>query len=107
MDRIAIVGPPKSGKTTLANAHEAYGYTIICTDQWKHLTWSAQPLAAMAALVEAGRKVVIEGMLVPRLLKHGLDVDMIILLPKPHEPLTPEQRKIWNNVKEGILCSQS
>lgn len=83
--KVALTGPPKSGKTTLAN--QIKDRSIIHADDYSHLTWQEQ---AIAPLVKAATldKFLIEGIQVPRALRKGLEIQIVICLGMSLEPLS-------------------
>jgi hypothetical protein len=86
--RVAIVGGPRTGKSTLANSVK--GVPVVRTDDSKHLPWAEQPHAIIERTPEG--PVVVEGVQTARALRKGLSVDAIVVLETPHTPLTPGQK---------------
>jgi len=86
--KVALTGPPKSGKTTLAN--EIKDRPIIHTDDYAHLAWKDQ---ATAPLIKTATldKFLIEGVQVPRALRKGLEIQIVICLGMSLEPLNTYQ----------------
>lgn len=89
-NRIAIVGGPRTGKTTFARAHaEKLGLPLVSTDDFIPLGWSGS--GAKAADVIAGaRRLLIEGVAVPRALRRLLadhprrrPIERLIILTRP------------------------
>jgi hypothetical protein len=97
--RIAIVGGPRVGKTTLSRSWPIR--RIVSSDDIKHLAWGEQPDAMLALLDEHGldRPFVVEGVQVVRVLRRGLEVDAVIYLDRPHVPRSVGQ----NSMAKGIL----
>ena len=94
--RVAVVGGPRTGKTTYA-----YNQTlrpIYHTDEAMHLPWEEQPLVWIERLKDMPQ-FVIEGVQVARCLRKGLEVDSVVLLDEPYEPLTPRQE----GLRKGVL----
>ena len=95
--RIAIIGPPKSGKTTLARkmSESDAAYNVRSTDETigQGLSWS-DGSAEVATWFDQGDNWLIEGVAVPRALRkwrannpHSRPpVDKIIVLTDIHEP---------------------
>lgn len=88
--RVAIVGGPRSGKTTLARAMAAkLGLPLVSTDDFIPLGWSGA--SAKAAEVIAGAKrLLIEGVTVPRALRRLLEdhprrrpIERLVVLGRP------------------------
>lgn len=94
--RIAVTGPPGSGKTTLTEDVDD-DRPVIHTDDWKHIPWSYQPHKILKAL-EGLDSFVVEGIAVPRLLKRDLKIDLLIILQEPRVVITDAQEKLWNNM---------
>ena len=91
--RLAIAGGPRVGKTTLASLI-ADGRHVIHTDDFISLGWS-EASAHAAKLVNHYERsplnVTIEGVAVPRALRKGMKVDLVIWLSKAREPLSSGQ----------------
>jgi len=102
LDRVAITGPPKSGKTTLSGL--VTDRPVFHTDDWIDLPWKDIPVAILGATQHLDRFVV-EGIQVPRAIKRGLEVDVILVLDEPYIPLSKAQWGLWNNVKETLYTS--
>lgn len=84
-NRVAIVGGPKTGKTTLSN---------LTTDRPVHhdnpnLSWGEQTLHIKMKATQP--KFVVEGVHVARALRRGLEVDAIVHLREPLQDLTAGQ----------------
>jgi hypothetical protein len=86
--RVAIIGGPKAGKTTLANF--VTDRTVLHSDDGKHLGWEAQPEFIKQKLANQD-SFVAEGVHVSRALRKGLKVDAIIHLENPHQELSSGQ----------------
>jgi adenylate kinase family enzyme len=96
--RIAIVGSPRAGKTTLALAMgRETGWLVLHTDDWMGSGWSAVSERAALVLGDA-RDLVIEGVAVVRGLRKALaaapgpPVERCIVLERPRVELTRGQR---------------
>lgn len=87
--RVAIVGGPRVGKTTLAL--KVRDRPVIASDDIKHLEWSEQP-ARMIHLVGARPSFVVEGVQVARALRRGLEVDAVVVLTVPRVKRRPGQK---------------
>jgi len=111
--RVAVVGGPRAGKTTLALgiAWKLGGLAVRHADDLISLGWSdASALLAQEMLASDGG--IFEGVAVVRGLRKALaisaraPVDALVILPDAHEPLTPEQRAMWSaqgTILAGIL----
>jgi hypothetical protein len=94
MERIAIVGWPKTGKTTLAT--EMGGGRS--TDEVMNLGWSEASQEASTWFDQPG-PLIVEGVAVPRALRKWRErnpdkpppIDKLIILRNPHVPLEPGQ----------------
>jgi hypothetical protein len=86
--RIAIVGGPRTGKTTLAKT--CTDRPIHHNDDGKHLSWESQP-EYWKSRVEGQDSFVIEGVQAARALRKGLQVDAVVELDKPHVELSKGQ----------------
>lgn len=99
--RIAIIGGPKTGKTTLAKKIGG----ARSTDELIHLGWSGASQEASKWFDEPGPWM-IEGVALPRALRKWRErnpfqkppVDKIIYLRKPHQPLLPGQMSMSKGV---------
>ncbi len=84
-DRIAIVGGPGTGKTTLskwAGSHRP----VLGTDEYQTMPWEDVPRHVINKTRTLGRKFVVEGVHVARALRKGLEVDAVIHLETLHRP---------------------
>ena len=87
--RIAIAGGPRTGKTTLST--RVTDRPVVHGDDFIALGWS-QASEALAAQVNASvGPLVVEGVQVPRALRKGMAVDVVIWLERPYVTQTPEQ----------------
>jgi adenylate kinase family enzyme len=95
--RIAIVGVPRAGKTTLANLlSQVTGYPILHTDDLMDLGWS-QVSDEVRARLATEPHLIVEGVAVVRGLRKalaapGAPVEQCIVLSTPRLPLTHGQR---------------
>lgn len=79
--RVAIVGGPRMGKTTLAGA--VTDRPVIGSDAYQKLPWEAVPLKMIEDLRDLDRFLV-EGVQTARALRKGLEVDAVIYLSRPN-----------------------
>ena len=87
--RIAIAGGPRTGKTTLSA--RVTDRPVYHGDDHIALGWS-QASEALAAQVNASvGPLLVEGVQVPRALRKGMAVDVVIWLERPYVAQTPEQ----------------
>lgn len=86
--RIAIIGGANTGKSTLAKL--CTDRPIYHTDDYAHLPWSEQPLCILSEMGDI-KRFLIEGFIVPRVLRKGLDVDLVIKLDEPFIPWSKRQ----------------
>ena len=87
--RVAIVGGPKTGKTTLS----CYRQGVIHTDDFIPMGWEAS--ADRAFEIAADREsFVIEGVRAEGALRRGLEVDAVIWLRKPVKARTVAQSRM-------------
>lgn len=108
--RTLIVGPPNSGKTTLALKTAAMetpdSRPVYHTDDVMHLDWSESSKAVSEWMDRPGPWI-IEGCTVARALRkwinlhprQPLPVDEIIYLRESHLPLTTEQNTMWRGMQ--------
>lgn len=94
-DRVAIVGPPKSGKTTIAN--KIKDRFVLCTDDFMGEAWEDVPDFVINALKDK-KRFVVEGVQVARALRKGLDVDVVYYFPTPKKELTKGQKAMGKGV---------
>jgi hypothetical protein len=88
--RIAIVGGPKTGKTT----HYAAMVTdrpVIHTDDWLSLPYEVVPDVVLAKARMLDSFVVEGAAQMARTLRKGLEVDAVFLTTKPKAPRQPRQ----------------
>lgn len=102
-NRIAIVGGPRAGKTTLARLADRH---VIHTDDYRTRTWEAVPHAVIADIrdleadsLSRGNRWIIEGVQVARALRKGLEVDVVLVLNEPLEDLTTRQE----GMRKGVM----
>lgn len=101
---LAIVGLPKTGKTTLANSlGAALGLGVLHTDDFVWLPWAEQADAAMSALnVLSMPNCVIEGITVARMFRRGFNPDCVLwLLGKSGMRSDASMRKLISNGLEA------
>jgi hypothetical protein len=96
-NRIAIVGGPKAGKSTLADSvtdrPRWSSDSIIGTHEW-----DAMPEAVKAACDGMGTRWVVEGVQVARALRKGLQVDAVVHLRGARDVLSPGQETMAKGV---------
>ena len=98
-DRIAIVGGPKVGKTTLGAC--VIDRRVLHTDEFMTKDWGDQPQLILEALADEDRFVV-EGVQVARALRKGLEVDVVIVLTVPRAERTPRQAGLGKAVHKWL-----
>lgn len=87
--RIAIAGGPRTGKTTLSQ--RVTDRPVYHGDDHIALGWS-QASDELARQVNASvGPLLVEGVQVPRALRKGMAVDVVIWLERPYTPQTPDQ----------------
>lgn len=89
--RVAIVGGPQCGKTTLAKT--CTDRPIHHNDDGKHIKWEDQP-AHWKKQVEGQDSFVIEGVQAVRAIRKGLKVDAVIQLDSPYKDLKKGQESM-------------
>jgi hypothetical protein len=101
LPRVAIVGPPRAGKTTLADKH-AGQREVVHTDDFMQLDYEVLGVA-LSGYCAGKPAFVLEGVRAAHALRAGLDVDAAIWLETPFVELTPRQldmakgtRTVWN-----------
>lgn len=98
--RIAIVGGPRAGKTTLSRL--ARDRSVIHTDDFRARSWEAVPHAVIADVLDLAKdtnKYIVEGVQVARCLRKGLEVDVVVVLMDPIEALSPRQE----GMRKGVV----
>lgn len=95
--RIAIIGAPRAGKTTLAKElRSTLGWPILHTDDLVPLGWSAASAEVARALHSTGH-LIVEGVAAVRGLRKALaacscrPVERCIILERPRLPLSRHQ----------------
>jgi hypothetical protein len=98
-ERIAIVAPPKHGKTTLAKAlKERYeSLNVIHCDEYISHSWTEQPLVIIEEVAKH-KEWLIEGVQVARAMRKGLRPDAVVVLEKQLQKHTPKQAQLARNV---------
>lgn len=98
-ERVAIIGPPRSGKTTLSAA-----YKRVChADDFARLGWS-EASGQLALELCSARYDCFEGVAMVRALRKWLDrhpgkpVDRVIYMRTPREPLSAGQSAMAKGV---------
>lgn len=87
--RIAIAGGPRTGKTTLSQ--RVTDRPVFHGDDHIALGWSQASEHLAAQVNAAAGPLVVEGVQVPRALRKGMRVDVVIWLERPYVAQTPEQ----------------
>lgn len=82
--RVAIVGGPGTGKTTLA-AH-THNRPVLGTDDYQKMDWAEIPAALIQRTSELGPAFVVEGVQVARALRKGMTVDAVVVLDTQRRP---------------------
>lgn len=95
--RIAIVGGPKTGKTTLAKT--VTDRPVYHNDDGKHIPWEDQP-EYWKGQVAGQDSFVLEGVQAARALRKGLQVDAVIELDKPWVELNKGQASMHKGHKK-------
>ncbi len=113
--KIAIIGIPKSGKTTLANRlAERLGYPLVHSDDQIGVGWGNQKAFTLEAIAVHGENVIAEGVTVARVLNQW-NPDRVIqcyradLASPRHAPIASRVKRAaqeWNGpfleVSEGV-----
>lgn len=94
--RVAITGWPRAGKTTFAES--ITDRPVVHTDDFKGLPWADVPAAVIAECDQAGPTFAVEGVMVPRSLRKGLMVDVVLWIDGTRERLNPRQAGMGKSV---------
>ena len=96
--RIAIVGGPRAGKTTLSRLTDR---PVIHTDDYRTRSWESVPHAVIADVLDIDNRngFIVEGVQVARALRKGLEVDVVLVLNEPLNELTPRQE----GMRKGVM----
>jgi hypothetical protein len=99
--RIAITGGPNSGKSRLAALLQPFrdGAPMICTDTWKDTVPFLDVPDVALAECRGHERFTVEGVQVARMLRKGLDVDLVIFLRGAAVELTSRQRGLTKGVR--------
>lgn len=97
MPRVAIVGPPRAGKSTLATKCAAYR-EVIHTDDFRHVAYEILGVS-IAGYCSSRPTFVLEGVRAGHALRAGLQVDAAIWLDTPFLDLTPGQENIGKGAR--------
>ncbi len=92
--RIAITGGPSTGKTTLAMASPQAFRRIHTDDLINKVPWGEVHIE-IARLTAGVERFVVEGVRAGGCLRHGLAVDLVIWLERPHVELSTGQLRMW------------
>jgi len=103
--RIAIVGGPRTGKTTLAaKLSRDTGLPLIASDDYKDLGWS-EASQHVADLLAKNEPAIVEGVAVPRALRKMLaarpeerPIDKLIVLEAPKAARSAGQKAMGKGV---------
>lgn len=89
--RVAIVGGPKAGKTTLSRFVK--DRQVVHTDDFRNYAWEDVPESVIKFVNEHSntRGFVVEGTQVARALRKGLEVDAVVVLMEPLQTLSKGQ----------------
>ena len=103
-NRIGITGGPNTGKTSLANEYAEHrdGAIVVHGDDLMHLEWSeaSKQLAKLGNTAEP--PVIIEGVQVPRAIRKGLWLDVLVVRSTPFVELTKRQRAMQKGIDTVI-----
>jgi hypothetical protein len=94
-ERVAILGGPRTGKSTLANS--VLDRPVIRTDDLLHVPWEDIPGLLLEQCTGLGRYL-IEGVQIARALRFGLVVDAILYLDEPRAAQSNGQRSMCKAV---------
>ena len=98
--RIGITGGPNTGKTTLANEYAEHrsGSVVVHGDSLMHLEWSesSKQLAEIGNATEP--PVIIEGVQIPRAIRKGLSLDVLVVRFTPFVTLTNRQQGMQKSI---------
>ena len=97
LPRVAIVGPPRAGKTSLAEKTAAYR-EVIHTDDFRHVEYGLLGVS-IAGYCSSKATFVLEGVRAAHALRAGLEVDAAIWLATPFLDLTPGQENIGKGAR--------
>lgn len=95
--RVAVVGAPKTGKTTLTA--QVTDRPVIHADDLIPLGWSEASAELAQKCNAIAGPMCVEGVSVPRALRKGLRVDAVLLLSQPFTPHTPGQAAMAKGVR--------
>lgn len=96
LPRVAIVGGPGTGKSTLAAKVD--DRDVVHTDSFRELPWEDVP-AAVIAECSGKPAFVVEGVQVARALRKGLEVDVVIYCETERAELNTRQRGMGKAVR--------
>lgn len=89
--RVAIVGGPKTGKTTLSQG--VTDRPVLHTDDNMAQPWEDQPHIIIAQ-ADGKESFVVEGVQAGRALRKGLEVDAVVVLNQPKVTRTEGQERM-------------
>lgn len=96
-ERIAIIGGPRTGKTTLS--HYVDDRPVVHADDLIKLGWSEASASLSKMVNDIRGPVVVEGVAVPRALRKGMRVDAVLWLSKVHHPQSSGQASMTKAVQ--------
>lgn len=94
--RIGITGSPRAGKSTLSR--RVKDRPVIHADGFKELGWSEASAACRDTVNVIKGPLVVEGVAVPRAVRKGMLVDVVIVLDEPLVELSPGQKAMARGV---------
>lgn len=94
--RIAVVGGPRTGKTTWCRKLEG-AFEVYHTDDYRHLPWKKQ-LDPLIERLTDDFPWVVEGCQVARMLRRGLPATHVVLMLREHAPIGPAQRRMTRGI---------
>ena len=87
--RVAIVGAPRTGKSTLTS--RVTDRPVLGTDDYQEMPWDDIPAAMIERSKTMGGSYVIEGVQTARAIRKGLQVDAIVVMQYPKVAQKPGQ----------------
>lgn len=102
VSKVVILGPPGSGKTTLANTTTR---RVLHTDNFKSEPWDVQR-KRVAEWAARHDEWLIEGVTAARCLRHGeLGAPAVVFLPQSYRRLTTRSRALGESVVKWLTES--
>lgn len=104
---LCITGPPRAGKSWLSDQLEELvpGVHVVHTDKWKHELWEQVPIVVRDHVADVAPHydhVVVEGVQVARAIRKGLVCDLLIVISRSLEELTPRQRGLGKSIEKWL-----